>query len=380
MFIRPFNTGSVPDSELFARYGSFIGGVIGTFLSILSALLIYSTFKSQQEQFSAQENFFKRERFESLFFEMVRSNRQIVAEMLFKTPDDYMAADNRGEINGGIASYVELSGQKIFVKFRLHFIQAMTETKDLIMHAWDNNEFFSDQSASSREEAILRNYLGDRYHSNILRQASTVNIIYHCVFYGVSRYGQGTVINTLKNTYNQQLIEKIVRRLRCKPVKWNTEYWEKYAEAKKTQFDNFDPAAFPAISFIKYYGGHHHRLGHYFRQMFTLLNLVNNEPGLSFNERLHYVKVFRSQLSTYEQAILFLNSLSFPGRVWELQAEQNPKPDNIYDKRLITKYDLVTNLSDFFLEGIEVSTYYPLVEFETGPLIPEKEVLKKNYA
>jgi hypothetical protein len=37
------------------------------------------------------------------------------------------------------------------------------------------------------------------------------------------------------------------------------------------------------------------------------------------------------------------------------------KPEKLADKRLITKYDLVKNLNDFFLEGIEVSLlhFYP---------------------
>ncbi len=377
MFIRPFNTGPMPDAELFSRYGSFIGGVVGTFLSILSVILIYNTFQSQRNQLSVQETFFKRERFESLFFEMVRSNRQIVAEMLFKAPDDYMPADSQGEENGRVASYVQLSGQKIFVKFRLHFIQAMTETKDLIANAWDNNNLFSDETARAREEALFSNYLGNRYNPDILRKAATVNIIYHCVFYGVSRHGQVTIINMLKKTYNEQLLDKVVARLGCKPVKWS-KYWGEFISAKKDQFVNLNLSDFPDSS-LKYYGGHHQRLGHYFRQMFTLLNFVNNEPCLSFNDRMHYIKVFRSQLSTYEQAVFFLNSLSFLGRIWEIEAEQNLKPDKISDKRLISKYNLVKNMSDFPFADIVGSDFYPLVEFEAAQPILEKEELKKYY-
>jgi hypothetical protein len=48
------------------------------------------------------------------------------------------------------------------------------------------------------------------------------------------------------------------------------------------------------------YDGQQSRLGHYFRHMFQPANLF------SYKDKYNYIKTLRAQLSTHEQAILFL--------------------------------------------------------------------------
>ena len=73
--------------------------------------------------------------------------------------------------------------------------------------------------------------------------------------------------------------------------------------------------------FVKYYGGHQHRLGHYFRHLFQAAQYVNNQNRLDKKGKYFYMKTLRAQLSTYEQEVLFINSLSFLGMSWELFPE-----------------------------------------------------------
>ena len=58
--MKPFNDWSfIRNSELFAHYGEFIGGFIGTLFTIIGIILLYKTLISQQKAFESQDSSFK---------------------------------------------------------------------------------------------------------------------------------------------------------------------------------------------------------------------------------------------------------------------------------------------------------------------------------
>lgn len=59
---------------------------------------------------------------------------------------------------------------------------------------------------------------------------------------------------------------------------------------------------------------------------------------MRFEEKYQYVKTMRAQLSTHEQALLLLNSLTPLGYVW-------------WNKNLITNYRLVQNIPRNFFDS-----------------------------
>jgi hypothetical protein len=87
----------------------------------------------------------------------------------------------------------------------------------------------------------------------------------------------------------------------------------------------------------------------------------------------------RAQLSTYEQFVFFLNSMSTLGRIWELDAQTNKYAEKLIDKQLITKYDLVKNIPTEFIVNVEPRVIYPLVEYEQDDKNPKKAALKLRY-
>lgn len=117
------------------------------------------------------------------------------------------------------------------------------------------------------------------------------------------------------------------------------------------------------LPYEKYYGGHQFRLGHYFRHLFQSYKYLDNTPWLDIERRYVYGKMLRAQLSTYEQALLLVNSLSSIGMKWELSPEMSN--DNKNQQRLITKYNLIKNLPGEQLFGIRYKDYYPNVNYET---------------
>jgi hypothetical protein len=63
--------------------------------------------------------------------------------------------------------------------------------------------------------------------------------------------------------------------------------------------------------YLRFYGSMESELGHYFRSLYNIVKFVDNSPVK--NKRL-YTNLVRAQLSSYEVALLFYNSLSELGR------------------------------------------------------------------
>lgn len=88
--------------------------------------------------------------------------------------------------------------------------------------------------------------------------------------------------------------------------------------------------------------GHQSRLGHYYRHLFQAVQFVDSQPDLDDVQKYDYVKMLRAQLSTHEQALLLINSLSPVGEVWRTSG-------------FLQDYRLVANLPrDFFDPNTEI--------------------------
>jgi hypothetical protein len=85
----------------------------------------------------------------------------------------------------------------------------------------------------------------------------------------------------------------------------------------------------------KPFEGHQSRLGHYYRHLYQTVCYVDKQK-LNL-DKYEFVKTIRAQLSTHEQALLLLNSLTPIGRNWWI-------------KDLIVKYRMVQNLPREFFE------------------------------
>lgn len=102
--------------------------------------------------------------------------------------------------------------------------------------------------------------------------------------------------------------------------------------------------------------GHQSRLGHYYRHLYQMVRYVEEQQMFDFNEKYQYMKTIRAQLSTHEQALLLVNSLTQIGQNWWRE-----------DKgKLIVNYRLVQNIpQDFFKSSeLDMSKLFPPKYFE----------------
>lgn len=279
---REFSLSTTIESDVFGQFGDFVGGVIGTVLTLLSIMLLYYTFVLTKQQIKSQQRQQEKTQVEARFFELLKIHRE--------------NAEKIKEENKGFS---------VFKKY-----------VDEINKNYGCIKIYESQ----KESSISLN--------------DVISISYLIFFYGV-KTPEG--LNTIKEVLLQNKSNIDIKFI-----------------------DGFSKEEKKTLS-----GGHEIELGHYFRHLYQIVKYINerNIDILSYKERYDYIKILRAQLTTYEQIILFWDSLSPLGMSWEFRERNKQKPDK--NKQLITKYNLIKNIPAKFADGdVKPNIFYPEVNFD----------------
>lgn len=115
-------------------------------------------------------------------------------------------------------------------------------------------------------------------------------------------------------------------------------------------------------------------LGHYYRQMYQTVKYVVKADWLKEEERYDYVKLLRSQLSDYEQMMLFYNAMSVNGYAWK----ESKSDTEIKEMNLIARFRLIKNIpyhcDYFFIHPKDVFSKEENVWKEKGKRFFENEI------
>ncbi len=365
--------GESPDLENSSKIGDFIGGVVGTIFSLAGVILLIWTLREQRESFH-------RERLESIFFEMVKFHRENVSEIRYSYYDPTISTDKSHRVTA--------EKRKVFRLIFSDFKAAYEELEALFASSSENDIYVSGYIDLLNSNQTIQERQID------LLQYARIDITYLIIFFGVGEEGRETILKITKNRYNKNFIELAVDLAALKPKKEskNWEVWQRnnysffpfetsIAILEKRRDSKYESGFLNGITYSgdpviyhnpfytddynKYYGGHQFRLGHYFRHFFQTVNYIDGEKSLNYLDKYKYLKILRGQMSTYEQIIFFLNSLSTIGRVWEF--EKRYKANEAYKKNrhLITKYNLIKNIpNDEIIAEIKLTTYYPHITYE----------------
>lgn len=111
-------------------------------------------------------------------------------------------------------------------------------------------------------------------------------------------------------------------------------------------------------------------LGHYYRHLFNMVKFIDkNDFTDKYKKRVFYVKLIRSQLSDYEQILLYYNTLSTLGEEWN-----NPSGTNdIETMSLICKYRLLKNCP-FYIQYFGIDPREEMYETEKQAWLKKKEL------
>lgn len=95
-------------------------------------------------------------------------------------------------------------------------------------------------------------------------------------------------------------------------------------------------------------------VGHYFRNLYRTTKFIHENENLTMEEKKNYIGILRAQLSTYELLLIFYNGLSDFGSEKFLP--------------LIKKYDLLDNMNETLLKGLNDLDQRVLYNFEEEKL------------
>jgi len=344
------------------QVGDFIGGVVGTFFSLAGFLILILTL-TEQTKFAIKE------RFESKFFDLLKLHRENIKEMETESK----------------------SGRKELHDIFSQFLKCRQETILFFKRKKEEHIYNADYLIKLKKSLSITNSEIDTV------ALAKLNIPYLIIFYGVGAEGKETIRDQFKDKYQSDFYEPILDFLAMKPIK-ESKYHKNWKvihkiSSKKNRIKafelirelrnnpNYESVEFPNIiekskrnkypnNYVKFYGGHQHKLGHYFRHLFQTYTFINEHKKLNKEEKYFYAKTLRAQLSTAEQSLLFVNSISHLGLVWDLVPKIEKKKidpffeKRLHNKRLITNYNLITNLPSQSIFGIKYRDYYPEVNYE----------------
>ncbi|WP_167616966.1 putative phage abortive infection protein [Maribellus sediminis] len=341
------------NTTVWSEFGSFAGAFL------LAATLIY------------QVRSFRRQQIEAKFFEMVKYYRENVSEMKFRNPFYYSSIEQDKEEREFDEKYVE--GRRviktIFEQYKVGqkiAMEVINEVPHIILPS---------QIHSSIEKQY-RHQSGKGYDSFFdsqewKRRYAINEIAYMLTFWGIPHDTDDELRRYLGKVLNSDGIEKFLEY--AKEIVAVYEYDQDKAEYSgnlrkeipkkcyRTNGEDLVPKHMKPSSHsgrIKFFGGHQYHLGHYYRHLFQAVRFIDKQPWwlLTKDDKYEYVKTLRAQMSNYEQALLFINSLTKLGRKWEYE--------NNKGRKLISDYNLVNNLPERFIPMMRPQFYYPEVEYE----------------
>jgi len=158
-------------------------------------------------------------------------------------------------------------------------------------------------------------------HNQQLTQREALQIAYYCLFFGVGP-NSSRMLKISLSTFDPAFIETVEKEFNRSELK------KEIQEKRRFEYLPFE--------------GHQSRLGHYYRHLYQMVKYVHQRP--IDIDKYEYVKTIRAQLSTHQQALLLVNSLTPIGQNW-------------WKNELITKYRMVQNIPrDFFNSLTEIDT------------------------
>jgi Putative phage abortive infection protein len=303
---------SIADYSKTGAIGDTINGIAGPFIALLAAVLTFLAFyiqykanKEQREQFlkalerqkeesRAQENIWKTEQSENRIYELVKFHKANV---------DEMSIDDR-------------------VKGRICFFHMYYELRYCYLFTAD----FCKRTSKA---------INDKYK---LSEINLLEFAYRIFYFGISEHSKKHFYVSLKEG-ERYLYQEVVRLLG--DIQGNYRSWN--ATNPGARYYHHDMPIFPNpeendVRFYYMPFDGHLKLGHYYRHLFQTAKFIVSNQYLSEEDKYEYIKMLRSQLTDFEQLLLYYNSLAWFHDEW---------------KAIFTDYRLIKNiplqLADFHI-------------------------------
>ena len=308
---------TIADFTKTGEIGDTIGGISSPFLAIVVAYLTFFAFWVQFKFNKRQKLDIERERFETKFFEMIKIHRENINEISIK--------------NG-------------LIKNRKAFIHMFNEFK---------YGYYLINHINLHNKNTIENY-------QVFSEEQLSNLAYLVFFYGVGPNSSDLSLSLIKESNEKILLKQFISKIESiRSSNWQKDTLEINTYKATNDIYRYNPKYKP-------FGGHMTRLGHYYRNLFQIISFVDSQPDDIIENKYDYIKILRSQISSYEQLLLFYNSLSILGKPW-------------WNNNYLIRYKLLRNIPlsrcDF---GVNIKSLISELD-ESGKLMFEWDEIRSSY-
>lgn len=332
------------EPQIWGEYGAFIGGIL------LAFTLLY------------QIRAFRKQQIESKFFEMVKYYRDNIAEMRIKNP-----FYNKNAAGNELEEEYVIGRRTIKIIFEQYKVGIKIAKQ--ILDNLDNS--ISSEELKKLFDKTNKNYKKCKWGNEIKplewqKKLKISKVAYLITFWGIPLDEDAELKTYLTPILEDDQITNLINQVKriVTVSAYNHRDAEKsiyYKNLKYTTRNIFynDLTVPPSNNTDeKFFSGNQYLLGHYFRHMFQTVKYIDQQSLwiLSKSEKYDYIKTLRAQMSNYEQALFFINSLTQLGEKWEFRKKNG--------KELISDYNLIKNLPQHFIPDLEPQFYYPKVKYE----------------
>ena len=278
---------SMLDYSSTGQIGDTIGGITAPFIGVSAAILTFLAFFMQfkanekhNRQFNEQSLEKEREKHENKILYLIKQNRNIAENMSISD---------------------RVKGAKCF------------------------SRMFNEYRAAYE---IVESFYSDEIDKGEIDNYEVINISFIIFYNGTGNVSNELNMNILKNTprINELLavFDNVSSYLGEQP--------NSHQRLKKKFNIKYNDESLGKLSF-KPFDGHTTRLGQYFRNLFHILSYTQDIDTKLIPEKEKYelIKSLRSQLSSYEQILIYFNSLSLYGAP-------------LRDSGFINQYHLIKNI------------------------------------
>lgn len=272
--------------------GDTIGGITAPFIAIVASILTFLAFWIQYKANEQQKIDLKIERFENKFYNLIDIHRS-----------------NVNDLSIGVST-----------KGRKAFVSLFNELK------------FTFLCVTNCYNKLYK----PKHPDFVIDESNLYNISYLIFFFGVGPNSNKVVIDLIGENY-EDFFNQLVKFIEDKKKEWDN---------KKTVILPFKDTFFELKIKYKPCGGHSSKLSHYVRNLFQIVKFLHeqDEKIIPYERKFEYARTLRSQLSTYEQLLIYYNSLSIMGSPW-------------IDEKLIEDYCIIKSIpipiADFYIKPQE---------------------------
>jgi len=271
---QPFNDWSFNvNPELFGQYGSFIGGFVGTIFSLVAVFFLYKTLITQQNTLESQNKAIKLqrqnsefERFESTFFNLLKTQQ---------------------EIANNIKTYFYSIDENIMsLRYTVQGREFFSFAKNELSKIWstiNSSKYLGKYDKSYRY--IVSHQIDELFDSNNPKFTSDIDAEFQ-----------------KKDIINNEKLSLVNKQYRISKEVWNHVCKLETDEKLKIGYGLF---------FKKY----NYVVGHYFRHLDQIICFTNQFESINPDKKdisKKYIEFIRAQMSSYEMMLLFYYALSKP--------------------------------------------------------------------